>query len=205
MNRPFATAIAIAVGSIVLLGYFLPIPVLSVLRLELVQWAILLAGIAALVGIFNLISVHWQKIRRREKGSFYSAVLLLTMFVTLALGLLLGPTHSLMQALVESVVIPVEASLMALLAVTLVYASIRLFRRRADLMTIVFLLTLLLILFLSTPIPAGSLSGLADLARSVVSIPAAGGARGILLGVALGALVTGLRVLFGMDRPYGGK
>ncbi|MEW6029210.1 MAG: hypothetical protein AB1564_07130 [Chloroflexota bacterium] len=205
MNRPFAAAIAIAIGLIVLLGYFLPIPVLSVLRLELVQWAILLAGIAALVGVFNLISVHWQKIRRRERGNFYSAVLLLTMFVTLAMGLLLGPTHSLMQSLVEAVIIPVEASLMALLAVTLVYASIRLFRRRVDLMTVVFLLTLLLVLFLLTPIPSGGLSGLADLARSIINVPASGGARGILLGVALGALVTGLRVLLGMDRPYGGK
>jgi len=33
---------------------------------------------------------------------------------------------------------------------------------------------------------------------------AAGGARGILLGVALGTLTTGLRILFGADRPYGG-
>lgn len=205
MNRPFAAAIAIAIGLIVLLGYFLPIPVLTVLRLELIQWAILLAGMAALVGIFNLISVHWQKIRRREKGNFYSAVLLMALFAALGFGLVLGPSHPLMQAMVEAVVIPVEASLMALLAVTLVYASIRLFRRRVDLMTIVFLLTVLLMLFLSTPILAGNLSGLADLVRSMVNIPAAGGARGILLGVALGALTTGLRVLFGMDRPYGGK
>jgi hypothetical protein len=29
--------------------------------------------------------------------------------------------------------------------------------------------------------------------------------RGILIGVALGALTTGLRVLFGADRPYGGS
>lgn len=205
MNRPFAAAIAIAVGLIVLLGYFLPIPMLAVLRLELIQWAILLAGMAALVGIFNLISVHWQKIRRREKGGFYSAVLLLVLFAALGLGLLLGPSHPLMQTMVEAVIIPVEASLMALLAVTLVYAGIRLFRRRVDLMTIVFLLTVLLILFLSTPILAGNLSGLADLVRSMVNVPAAGGARGILLGIALGALTTGLRVLFGMDRPYGGK
>jgi hypothetical protein len=32
-----------------------------------------------------------------------------------------------------------------------------------------------------------------------------GGARGILIGVSLGILTTGLRVLFGTDRPYGGN
>jgi len=34
-------------------------------------------------------------------------------------------------------------------------------------------------------------------------VVAAGGARGILLGVALGSIVTGLRVLLAVDRPYG--
>jgi hypothetical protein len=32
-----------------------------------------------------------------------------------------------------------------------------------------------------------------------------GGARGLLIGIALGALLTSLRVLFGIDRPYGGN
>jgi hypothetical protein len=35
------------------------------------------------------------------------------------------------------------------------------------------------------------------------SLPVAG-ARGILLGVALGSLTTGLRILIGADRPYSG-
>jgi hypothetical protein len=30
-----------------------------------------------------------------------------------------------------------------------------------------------------------------------------GGTRGLLLGIALGTVLTGLRVLFGVDRPYG--
>jgi len=32
-----------------------------------------------------------------------------------------------------------------------------------------------------------------------------GGTRGLLIGIALGTLLTGLRVLFGIDRPYGGN
>jgi hypothetical protein len=38
----------------------------------------------------------------------------------------------------------------------------------------------------------------------IVSVPALGGARGILLGIALGTIATGLRILMGSDRPYGG-
>ena len=36
----------------------------------------------------------------------------------------------------------------------------------------------------------------------VFDVPMLAGMRGILLGVALGTLATGLRVLLGVDRPY---
>ncbi|MDL1897006.1 hypothetical protein FBQ82_12075 [Anaerolineae bacterium CFX7] len=36
----------------------------------------------------------------------------------------------------------------------------------------------------------------------VVNVPALAGGRGILLGVALGIMATGLRLLTGIDRPY---
>jgi len=43
----------------------------------------------------------------------------------------------------------------------------------------------------------------AGLRNWLVQVVASGGARGILLGVALGSIVTGLRVLLAVDRPYG--
>lgn len=206
-SRPVAAAIAISVGLIILFGTFLPIPLLAMVRLELIQWAVILAGVAALVGIGNLFSVHFQKIRHREKGSVYSVTLLVAMLATLLIGVLVGPSHAWMQVSVEIVILPVEASLMALLAVTLVYASIRLLRRRADLMSIIFLGTAALMLLASISLPVvGEIPFLSDWIRPWLMFgPAAGGARGLLLGVALGALTTGLRTLFAFDRPYGGK
>jgi hypothetical protein len=38
----------------------------------------------------------------------------------------------------------------------------------------------------------------------LVAVPATGGTRGILIGVALGALTVGIRVLIGRDQPYQG-
>jgi hypothetical protein len=35
-----------------------------------------------------------------------------------------------------------------------------------------------------------------------VQVPTVAGARGIILGIALGAAATGLRVLLGFDQPY---
>jgi hypothetical protein len=206
-SRPVAAIFAISVGIIVLLGTFIPTPLFATVRLELVQWAVIVFGVAVLVGIGNLFSVHFQKVRRREKGSVYSVTLLVAMLATLFIGVMVGPGHPWMQGIVEAVIIPVEASLMALLAVTLVYASVRLLRRRADLMSVIFLGTAAFMLLASVSLPfIGEIPFLSDWIRPWLMFgPAAGGARGLLLGVALGALLTGLRALFAFDRPYGGK
>lgn len=201
------TAIAIAVGLFILIGTLFPFQILVPVRLELLHWAVIIFSAAVLVGVANLLSVHFQKIRRREKNSIYSAVLILSMSFTLALGILFGPSGGWMQMIFEGIIFPVEASLMALLAVTLIYASVRLLRRRTDIMSIVFIGAAALTIFASISLPfIGEIPLLGDVIRPwLTSTLAAGGARGLLLGVAIGALTTGLRVLFAFDRPFGGK
>jgi hypothetical protein len=105
---------------------------------------------------------------------------------------------------VDAIIVPVEASLMAILAITLIYASIRLLRRRVDVMSVVFLVVALVSLFLFMPTPLGPIPGDQPLIN-FLGMFSSGGARGLLIGIALGTLLTGLRVLFGVDRPYGGN
>lgn len=202
--RVFTALIAIATGILVLLGYFLSQAI--GIQTLLLNWAIILAGVAALVGIFNLITVHTDKIRRAEKGSVYSALLVIALAATFIFGIILRPQHQAMQVLLNGIILPVEATLMGLLTVSLLYAAIRLLRRRADVMGVVFLLTAVLIFIGSATLPFGDMPVFGTLVRPwVAQIWALGGARGILIGVALGTLTTGLRVLFGLDRPYGGN
>jgi hypothetical protein len=85
-----------------------------------------------------------------------------------------------------------------------VYASIRLLRRRADMMNVLFLVSAVLFLVAVLPTPIGSVPGNGILATAL-GLFSTGGARGLLIGIALGTLLTGLRVLFGIDRPYGGN
>jgi hypothetical protein len=202
----FNVAIALFAGLIVLLGYF--IPALAPVQNILLNWAMLLAAFAVLLGVFNLITVHGEKIRRNEKGSAYSAILLLAFLVTFFAGLFLRfwrPNQPWMQWIMNAILQPVEASLMALLTVTLIYAAIRLARRHPSLNSLLFLAFAMLSLLGLATLPFGEVPILGILARWVNQVLVLGGARGILLGVALGTLATGLRVLSGIDRPYGGK
>lgn len=201
--RVFTAAFAIAAGLIVLMGFFYPAQLES-LRLILVDWAIIIAGMAVLIGIYNLIAVQMEKIRKRQKGGMYGALLVVSLIITFGLGLLLGPENRYMLLTVDAIIVPVEASLMAILAVTLIYASIRLLRRRVDVTSVLFLIIAVVFLILIMPTPFGPLPG--DRAMlDLLGMFSRGGARGLLIGIALGTMLTGLRVLFGVDRPYGGN
>lgn len=200
---PVLSAIAaISSGIIVLLGYFVSIEPLPDLRLLLTDWGIVIAGMAVLVGIFNLVAVQMEKIRTSQKSSAYGALLVLSLIITFGFGLLLGPDNPFMRMAVDAVIVPVEAALMAILAVTLIYASIRLFRRRMDAMSVLFLVAAILFMLAMMPTPFGPIPG-NEFFLFVEGAVATGGARGLLIGIALGTLLTGLRVLFGVDRPYG--
>lgn len=200
-------AVATATGFIVLLGYFFDVTLLTILRLTLIRWAVLLAAAALLLGLFNLLAVHWNKVSLQEAGWPYSALLILFFLVTLVLGLVFGPDYEVVLVLFRYIQLPVEASLLALLAISLTVAGFRLLARRRDLVSVAFMATALLMLVGTAPWPIGAGSPANETASTlrvwVSQVWATGGARGILLGVALGAITTGLRVLLASDRPYG--
>lgn len=196
--------IAVLSGLFVLLGYFLP-KLFGGIQTLLISWAIILAAFAMLLGIFNLGLVHWKKIGAGGSGGIYSIVLLMSLVITMILVGFSGPTGNLSLWLFNSFQVPVEISLLAILAVILVYAAARLVSRRPKWYTVLFLLTVLVVLVGSVPLFfLGEGGSLASVRSWIAQVPAVGGARGLLLGVALGTVATGLRILLGVDRPYGG-
>ncbi|MEW6566874.1 MAG: hypothetical protein AB1449_01670 [Chloroflexota bacterium] len=199
--------VASGVGLVVLLAFFLEQPALIGLRTLLVGLTVLLSAAALVLGLFNLLAVHWDKVSQQARGWPYSALLILSFLVTLVLGLLFGADFPVVAALFNYVQLPVEASLMALLAVSLTVAGFRLISRRRDLLSVLFVVVAFLVLLGTGPWPVGGDSGfyilIGNLRNWIAQVWAAAGARGIVLGVALGAAATGLRVLLAGDRPYG--
>lgn len=206
MKNPFSTLIAILTGLIVLVGFFLKIPILVEIRSLVLEWAVIVAAIAVFIGVFNLISVNNTRLSSGYKGGFYNVVLMVSLLVTFGLGLFLKTDNPIITLIFYSVQVPIEKSLMALLAVTLLLASLRLLQKQRSLFAYLFLGTTLVILLGIAPLPFGELPFFGSVLRPFIAqVLAAAGARGILLGIALATVTTGLRVLFGADRPYGGK
>jgi len=204
MRDPVAAAIAIAIGLVILAGYFVPIPLLSAVQSTLLGWAVIIGAFAALVGITNLVFNHWRKLTGKINRDYYSLFALIGFALALAVGLWFGPGDPIVQQGVAAIIVPVEASLMAALAVALAYACLRLLRRRLDPMTILFVISTVVFLILGSGLLAGiDMPLVRDITMFIDRLPVAG-ARGILLGIALGGLTAGLRILMGADRPYSG-
>jgi hypothetical protein len=216
LKSPISTALAIAVGFIVLLGYFFGAntsgqsTTLGFIRDFFLQGAIVWAAVAMFVGIFNLASVHINKIQQNEQGG-YSFVLLFSIIITIGVGLFdIIKTHTLQELnfqrlswLFNYVQFPIETSLMAVLAISLTYAAARLLARRFNFLSIVLVAVVLLLLIGAVPMVAAVTPILSDVRHWILRVPTVAGARGILLGVALGTIATGIRILTGSDRLYG--
>jgi len=202
MVRVALALVAGGAGLVVLLGYFLP--ELRAAQALLLRWGMILASAAVLVGILNLASVHLGKLRHREKNAPYSAVLIASLAATFVLGLLLKPGHPVLAAIINAIVVPAEGTFMALLSISLLSAGVRLLQRRLDLMSILFVASAIAVLLSSARVPSIETPIVDSAAVSwLTDVFSLSGARGILLGVSLGAIATGLRVLLGADRPYG--
>jgi len=123
-------ALALGVGLFVLLGYFVDLGFIQNFRLTFLRWAVLLAAAALVVGLVNLLAVHWRKVSLTEEGWIYSGVLILSFTVTLVLALVFRPDGQAALFIFNTFQLPLESSLMAVLAVSLLVAGFRLELRR---------------------------------------------------------------------------
>jgi len=200
MRRTLPALAALVAGLIVLLDFFLENPVLDAAGAFLLEGAIVIGAFALLLGLINLLHVHERRIRRREKGWGMSATILLAALGSLVVVLLAWQTPA-MAWFYRYLLFPLEASVGALLAFAIVGAAIRMWRLNS-LEGLVLMAVGLLVLLGSLPLNVGPLVGLGPVRDWIVAVPTLAAVRGVLLGVALGIVATGLRILLWVDRPY---
>ena len=218
VGRLIATVVAMVVGLVVLVDIFISQlggaftdtspglgAVISRIGAQLVSLAAILVAFSLLLGFFNVASAHWNRLYRRQPGAIYSAVLLVSLFATLAVGLieysLELPLFITLEDIFDFILQPLEATLFSLLAFFIATAAFRAFRVR-NLETLVFVIFALIVLLGQVPIGIYLWPELPIIKDWIISVPALAGVRGILLGIALGIIATGLRVLIGAERPY---
>jgi hypothetical protein len=191
--------IAVTCGIIALLGALLPVPVFDDIRVIFVRWAAVLSVFAFILGYTSILKVHITRVIRQRKDRVASIILLLSATATLILVIMQGPNGILSQFVVSNILVPGESALLALTAVTLILAGMRIFSVRRDVYGFIFFLVVILALFSTIPY---FYHAYIDILISLLNSAAIAGMRGLLLGVVLGTTLTGIRIIFGVDRPY---
>ena len=196
--RQISVAIAIAVGIVVLADFFFVHPLLDAVGAVFRDWAIILTASAMLLGIVNVLHVHLARVfHRDETGAGYSVIVLISAMIVAVIGMLAGLSSAPMTWIFENIYLPIQSALFALLAFFLATAAYRALRARS-LETLLMLVAALIVFIGQTPL----LNFLSSAKDWILSVPAEAGVRGILIGVALGTVMTALRLLVGLDRPY---
>lgn len=155
-------------------------------------------AVTIIIGIVNLVRVHLSRVFSGRLGGLYSLILLASFVGTIAFYILRNGDTTLL----ETVQVPIESSLAGLLFITLVYGGFRIMRTRPTRWSFLFVVVLIFVLI--GTLPFSQLSPLKQISDWLMTVPVSGGARGILLGIALATVVTGIRIVVGQDRSYRG-
>ncbi len=212
-KRLIATLIAGAAGLIVLIDFAGAVSVVDLAARALVNWAALIATMALVVGLLSVAMSHLVRVLRRAPDWGYSLVLLIAMLLVIVSGTIVGivpgkyvpfPQNLAEQPILDlfrAVYQPLAGSFLALLTFFSLSAALRALRRRT-IDALVIMITAILVLLLAALPQAQALPLLGDGVRAISDYVVLAGARGLLIGAALGAVVAGIRVLLGFDQPY---
>lgn len=206
LGAAITTAITISVGLFTVLGLLVTDDLggLSAAADELngianffLQLTTIAIALTVLIGIINLLSVHLGRLAGRRSGFVYSLVLVLSFLLVLVTTVSERETS---MILLETVQISIESALAGLLFFALVYGAYRMMRRRVTWSGGLFVAVVLVVLV--GALPFSGLERVTETRDWLLATPVSAGARGILLGIALATIVTGVRVLIGQDRSY---
>lgn len=205
MRREVPIIVTFVAGILFLLDYFIKIPYLSEYVVsEFESWAIVVAAFALALGAANLIRIHIQKIVK-QKDDWYNSVILLVAMFTMAIAAI-GWTqqNKVYSYLFDNAFIHLNGTMFALLAFYIASAAYRAFRIRTREATVL-LIAAIVVMLGRAPVGALIWKEFPSYANWLQSVFTTAGMRGIMIGASLGAIVTSLRIIFGIDRSYFGS
>ncbi|MCS7257779.1 MAG: hypothetical protein NZ601_00180 [candidate division WOR-3 bacterium] len=229
MRNQLPLIIVFATGLLVIVTFFIPHEPFGSLEQRFLVWYSIVAGFTMLLGLDSLVRYHLIKIRDRRSGWGYSLVLLSGLFVTLILGFYSWARYqspfklgSPFMYLYSYVIIPLQATMFALLAFFIASAAYRAFRARTTAATLLLVSAVLVMLgrvplggwlwqkivSLIDLLPGTNLSGLkglevfARISDWIMDVPQTAAKRGIYIGIVLGGIAMSLRIILGIERSY---
>lgn len=208
MRREVPIVITVVAGLIMLLDAFTKGSTsIANAAADLSKWIIIVSALLIGVATVNLIRIHGNTIARKRPGWIYSAALLGSMAIYGVIGIMNRsyPASATWkywyQHIFDYVQSPLGAAMFAIIAFYVASASYRAFRARS-LEASVLLVAAVLVMLGKAPIGELFWKKFPAISTWLLTYPNTAGQRAIMIGAAIGAFVTAMRVLIGLERGH---
>ena len=205
-------------GIITLTTYYVPHKTSEKYTEWINKWQNIVSAFALFLGMISLFYTHYKKIQRKVDGWGYSLFVYIGFFIMMLAAVLSGGklTDGGKQTLLgwsfTNIYNPLSATMFSVLAFFIISTAYRSFRIKSFAAFLLFMAGLLVI-FGNTPLAESiwewafgwTETTIGQIKSWIIDVPAAGGKRGIIIGIAIGAAVTSLKIIFGIERGYMGK
>jgi len=168
------------------------------------SWIASISSFAVIIGLASLVRHHATKIRRKHKDQFFSFVTF-TALVVMATVSIIGYYHpnslwkDFADNLYRHIMVPLNATMFALLAFYISSAAYRAFRARTWLAGTLLVSGFIVML---GRVAFGPLMIFGDVTNWLMLIPNTAAMRGIMIGVGLGMVATAIKIMLGIERSY---
>ncbi|HEX7880695.1 MAG TPA: hypothetical protein VF720_14865 [Candidatus Eisenbacteria bacterium] len=214
MRREVPIMITIFIGWVMVLDFFFP--PLSGTATHMRDWTLILIAVSQMLGVANVARINLDKVSRRHQDAPYAVMLLVAMLVMITLGVVMPKSAtigtftwggieggSLFDKVYNQMYVPMQGTMFSLLAFFIASAAYRAFKIRSPEATI---LAVTAVIIMIGQVPIGSIlwDGMPGLSAWIMNVPNLAAKRAILIGAALGAVATGMKVILGLERNYVG-
>ena len=202
MKNEIPVAIAFIAGMLMVVSLFVPHPYIAEPAAITRSWAIIITAFAYVLGVANIARISMHTVRKRSADWQYKAALLGALAVMVAMGIGRGiHVGTPFDWTYLNMYVPMQATMFSLLAFFIASAAYRAFRARSIEATLL-LVTAAVVMLGRVPVGEQIWSRLPDFTEWIMEVPNMAAKRGIMIGAALGAISTGLKMILGLERSY---
>lgn len=204
MRREVPIAITMITAILYIFGTVFDTPFFQKIGTNLNSWFTVVKALMSFLGVISLTRVNWAKVSQKRQGLFYSAVILISMFGYMFLGLIQGQDGATFTLLYNNFFSAILMSIFSSLTFWIGSAAYRSFRARSIEATILLVSAAFLMLGSTTIGPAIS-PVMPKISNWILSVPNTAGMRAVGMGSAIGGIVLALRIMLGLERNYLGS